>query len=416
MEWLKELQELLKEQCLDLTRYEHPIAKMEQAWTEIKTFYAYVPSRSGVELFEPTDIRLSRAEQKLTAVRANPAIGMAELLQQVERNLRDWIADNQYGYLMDFKITETGIVNVEVSGMLSEHASYGAKTKAELFTDALEVLRGKGFTIFKEKNMNHYWFEDTDNNRLLLEEELKHINAKFIHYHTAAKRNNEPRIIRDYKFCVDIYELVNVEEKHIEPRTVLSADDFKSLLHDVNEFCFALSTIRQMPELTQTCLGVMEGIFANLCKMLKIENDTTREYYARFAEERVKNMRIREIEKEIASTASFQDFSKIIAGKLDSIEKILEEHDFFKNDFFLDCYGRATLTVTQSRLGYDNFKGFETFAAYGRADELEILDSETNKQKLENLIPMFEVSDMSIIVKDGKRCIRRVTYTCRNFL
>ena len=416
MEWMKELQELLKEQCLDLTRYENPIEQMEQAWKDIKTFYAYVPSKSGIELFEPTDIRLSRAEQKLADVKANPAIGIAELLQQVERNLRDWISDNQYGYLMDFKITETGIVHVNVSGMLSEHASYGAKTKAELFSEALTTLQTKGFTVFKEKNMAHYWFEDTDNNRRLLEEVLNQINAKFIHFHTSAKRNNEPRIIRDYQFCVDIYDLVNIEEKKVEARTTLSADDFKSLLHDLNEFCFALSTIRQMPELTQTCLSVMEGIFANLCKMLKIENDTTKEYYARFAEERAKNMRIREIEHEIASIASFKDFGKIIAGKLDSIEDILEQHNFFKNDFSLDCYGRATLTVTQSRLGYDNFKGFETFAAYGRADELEILDTETNKQKFESLIPMFEVSDMTLVVKDNHRCIRKVTYTCQHFL
>jgi hypothetical protein len=416
MDWVKELQELFQEQSSDVTRYQPLVNQMEQFWNNVKTAYGYVPSDSGIRLFENSDVRLARAEQKLAAVKLNPAVGMGELMQQVERNLRDWISDNQFGYLMNLEFNEAGIAKATVSGMLSEHASYGTKTKEEVFAEALAVLKNKGFTVFKEKSMAHYWFEDTDNNKMLLENELKHINVKYITYHSKFMRAKEPRIIREYEFRVDVYDLLNIAAKEEKPREVLNADDFRTMSHDVREFFSAYSTIRQMPELTQVCLSVMEGIFANLCKMLKIENETTKEYYARFAEERAKNMRIREIEAEIASISNFKEFSKVVSERLDGIKNLLDKYNFFINAFTIDCYGRATLEVTQSRLGYDNFEGFETFAAFGRADELEILDTDANKKKFETLIPMFEVSEMSLMMKDNHRCIRKVTYTCNRFI
>lgn len=416
MNWVKHLKALLQEQCSDTERYGEPIAEMEKFWNEVKLYHAYIPSSSGIELFEPTDVRLKNAEEKLAAVKTNPACGIVELLQKVERNLRDWISDNQFGYLMDLEISEAGYAKAKVSGSLSEHASYGNKTKEQAFTEALDTLKAKGFVLQKDKSMNHYWFVDCDINKQLLESEFSAINARFFQFHSITRKVKEARVIREYQFQIDIYDLLTIPEKTEKKREVLNADDFRSLEHDVGEFISAYSTVRQMPELTHTCLSVMEGIFANLCKSLKIENDTTKEYYARYAEERAKNARIREIEAEIASVSNFKDFKRIVAERLDFISPILEKHDFFMDTFHLDCYGRATLVITPSRLGADRFEGFETFTAFGRADELEILDTETNKQKLENLLPMFEVTDMQLIIKDNQRCIRKVAYTCRRFL
>ena len=203
------------------------------------------------------------------------------------------------------------------------------------------------------------------------------------------------------------------QESH---RDVLNADDFHSLHKDVQEFFEAYSTIQQFPDLTSICLGVMEGIFANLCKMLKVETATMLEYYARFEEERSKNARIREIEAEIATLANFKDFRRIVSERLSFVEEALEHYSFYKNQFSIDCYGRATLEISPSKLGYEKFQGFETFAAYGRSSELEVLDTEANKTKLETLITGFEVTDMSIKIVDGHRCIRSIMYSCSRFV
>ena len=416
MDWLESLKELLNQQCSDFAQYKPLLLEMEEFWKQVKVYHNYIPCDSCIQLFEPADVRLKKAEEKLQKVKSNPACGMRELLQQVERNLRDWISDNQYGYLMEFDILETGYVKVKISGMLSVHASYGNKTKEEVYQEAIDKLKQEGFELCLGRNKIDHWFLDTDTNRDLIASKLTLINGAFLSFTSMSNMIKNERIIREYTFRTHISDLLQLTTKETKYRDVLNADDYRSLAHDLGEFVSAYSTVRQMPELTHTCLSVMEGIFANLCKMLNVETETSKEYYSRYEEERAKNQKIRNIEAEIATLANFKDFSKIIDDRLEPIRKKIEKHDFFLDSFFLDCYGRATLVLHQSRLGCDRFEGFETFPAFGRDDELEILDTESNKKKFEEFIPFFEVSNMELMVKDNRRCIRKVTYTCKSFI
>ena len=415
MNWRNELSDLLSQQCSDTEKYKPLISEMECFWNQIRTQYAYSPSDERLIMVESADVRLARVEAKLAAVKTTPSIGICELLEMVERNLRDWISSNQFGYLTNFQISEMGVANVTVSGLLMEHASYGNKTKEEAFTEALTVLAAKGFSVIKDAKMNHYWFHDTETNKQLLEKEFQSFNARITRY-LSVNKPNAHRVIREYEFSVNIQDLLNVAVKQESHRDVLNADDFRSLYKDVQEFFEAYSTIQQFPSLTSICLGAMEGIFANLCKMLKVETATMLEYYARFEEERSKNARIREIEAEIAALANFKDFRQIMSDRLSFIEEALEHYNFYKKQFSLDCFGRATLEISPSKLGYEKFRHFETFAAYGRRSELEILDTEDNKSKLETLLTGFEVTDMSIKIVDGHRCIRNVVYFCSRFI
>ncbi len=416
MDCLNQLKELLTNQCNNSERYRPHLLEMEALWKEIKTYHNYVPNDTCIELFEPTEVRLKNAEEMLQTVKNNPASGMTVLLKQVERNLRDWISDNQYGYVMNFLVLENGFVQVEVSGLLSHHASYGNKTKDELYQEAIGKLKQEGFELCLDRNKVHHWFIDSDINRQKLTEKLKMLNSEFISFRSATSITKTNSVIREYKFRTHLYDLLQLSTKELKTRDILNADDYAGLHHDIGEFISAYSTIQQMPELTNTSLSVMEGIFANLCKTLKVETETSKEYYSRFAEERAKNERIREIEAEVSKIANFKDFTKIVAERLDTIKPILDKHDLFMDEFYLDCWGGATLVVTKSYLGMDKFQGFETFPAFGREDELEILDTEFNKKKFEELIPFFEVSGIELKIKDNHRCIQKITYNCRRFI
>ena len=415
MEWIAELRKLFDAACVNADAYKPHLLQMEAVLNEHKNIYNYKPESIMLNMCEPADIRLQRAKEKLAKVQQNPSIGMQELLESVFRNFRDWVSENQLGYVAEFDLLQNGIARVKVSARTFMHNTYSDELKEERYRKQIANLNSKGFNLYKSKFGDEFVFADTDNNRKLLEEAFAIFQIGKMDFTTNNLMSKEGRAIRHYSFQVDPLCLLSINT-HKPIKNGLNKDDFTELHRELNNFVDAIHTIKAYPDLKDTCIGCMEGQLAHICRQLNIETETSKQYFNQYADERAKNQQIREIEAQIAKCANFNDLGKIIAERFQPIEEIMNQTGFYMDEFYINIYGCATFHIKPSHIGCEKFENFETFSSDARMSDAEILDNEHNKKALNNLFFLCQLQGLEIKTRDNIRYIAGVTYQIPNLL
>ena len=388
-----------------------------QAFLKVKDYHYTCPSN----LFhQTTDERLQQIIDKQKEAVEHPEMVIQEVSQNLLQVFDSFIGRYKIGFIHNAKMENTGFANIEIACLITSGFSDGKRESARQKLEMqMNFLRDVGFII--EHDKQNYFVKNCGQNeeklfKMLSERGARMITIKSredkidkINFRVAAKD------IKNFK-CEEItFELPVSEE--------LNKDEQIAIVRCCNEIVSTVGVLPAMENIKDTCCSVIESHFAQICDVFNFDCETRNSVKNRHADERNKNIKIREMEKSFADCIDADKIKEILYPLKEKLSlEVLRKTGFVIDEFSIGKYGNIDISFLYSTcplLYLEDTDAIakticETFDHNGGdadAETLYLLDTYENKDKLENIlyeiIPTIRLMEFNSSKVDRKYCIKR---------
>lgn len=406
--------------------YRAALEGTDMAFVEILSKLGYNPDADvnpTISLHRnPTDTRLEDAKKRLETFATNKEIGLFDFVKHAGTTMHNFLDVIKLGFLNDLTMEDSGLFHVKISCLLNESGLEHNTSTAKKFECQIKHLADFGLMeIEKIGHTRAYRFKDTDNNRNIIRVLLEERGARMIEIKSIGP------YIDGISFELDPKNLYNFSENPIDytlPKgEELNDDEMIRLKKLVSEIPSSLAFIKESPDMLQTCGFVAESSFSEIEEICEFNGTISKRVKERHAKERVTNMSIHEIEKEIGS-----QFPVEIAR--DTMEKIAATMAYFcvhnlhstSRNLRVDQWGNAKMDIRINQRSEDLLYAYywgdkhnepecpskdDIEAAYfdvvtNRNGGLRLKDNENNRDIISDFVKVcgFDVDSISAIRDD----------------
>ncbi len=277
-----------------------------------------------------TDERLANIEEKAEKAQSNPMVTLQEQSGKILSILRTFLSRYHVGFLHDVHINKYGTIEVEIPCLITQGTPPKEYSPRATFEAQLAFLRQHGFTIEKAKTRDIALLNTPDNQKLLCE--------------IFSSRGAKNIVLSVREDCIDritfFIKLQDIENFCCEPILVanekgeyLSDEELRTVMKLCSEILHTMDFISISPDMTNMCCGLIESYFADICEIYQYEGVSFKNVKARYADERAKNERIRDMEQ----TVDMMQYDEIRKG-INTLTETLNEELIRATGFSLDKF------------------------------------------------------------------------------
>lgn len=366
-----------------------------------------------------TDERLQQILDKQREAVEHPEMVVQEVSQNLLQVFDTFISRYKIGFIHDAVMEDNGFARVEIACLITSGFSDGKRESARQKLEMqMNFLRNEGFIIDHDKQ--NYFVKTCGQNEekifnLLSERGARLITIKSredridkINFRVAAKD------IKNFK-CEEIsFELPVSEE--------LNKDEQIAIIRCCNEILSTIGILPAMENIKDTCCSVTESHFSQICDIFDFDCETRKNVKERHAEERNKNIQIREMEKSFADCVDADKIKEILYPLKEKLSiEVLRRTGFVINEFSIGKYGNISVSFLYStcpllyledtnEIAKTICENFEHNGGDADAETLYLLDTYQNKEKLEEvlyeIIPTIRLNEFNSSKVDKKYCIK----------
>jgi hypothetical protein len=388
-----------------------------QSFLKAKDYHYTCPSN----LFhQTTDERLQQILDKQKEAVEHPETVIQEVSQNLLQVFDSFISRYKIGFIHDAKMENTGFANVEIACLITSGFSDGKRESARQKLEMqMDFLRNEGFII--EHDKHNYYVKTCGQNEEKLFKLLSERGARLI---TIKSREDK---IDKINFRVAAKDIKNFQCEEITFELPVSENLNKDEQIAVTRCCNEImSTLNMMPAMTNikdTCCSVMESYFAEICDVFDFDCETRKSVKNRHAEERSKNIKIREMEKSFADCIDADKIKEILYPLKEKLSmEVLRKTGFVIDELSIGKYGNINISFLYSTcpllymedtdaIAKTICDTFDHNSGDAGAETLYLLDTYENKDKLENIlyeiIPTIRLMEFNSSKVDRKYCIKK---------
>lgn len=368
---------------------------------------------------QTTDERLQQILDKQKEAVEHPEMVVQEVSQNLLQIFDSFISRYKIGFIHNAVMEDNGFAKVEIACLITSGLSDGKRESARQRLEMqMEFLRNEGFVIDHDKQ--NYFVKTCGQNEEKIFSMLSERGARLITIKSREDRIDKinfrvaAKDIKNFK-CEEItFELPVSEE--------LNKDEQIAIIRCCNEIISTIGMMPAMENIKDTCCSVTESYFSEICDVFSFDSETRTSVKARHAEERNKNMKIREMEKSFADCIDADKVKEILYPLKEKLSlEVLRKTGFVINELSIGRYGNINISFLYSTcpllyledteaIAKSICENFEHNGGDADAETLYLLDTYQNKEKLEEvlyeIIPTIRLMEFNSSKVDRKYCIK----------
>lgn len=385
---------------------------------------------TGVPLFKESPEEIyEKVLHKLELYDKAPCVALPDGIRKIFDILHDYVKENSLGFVSEFKISNTGIMQIKINCMIMTSTFVPKETPERQKERQLNTLEKLGLETVTRKDMGGLFLVASDKNIFILKDLFEQKKAKHVEIIIAENQIQEINFFLDpadiLLFVSEKSEPVNRE---INGLTEVELYNIKKHISDMLDAYSCYDSLR----IQGTCGYVLYASFAELSKIFKIETKIRKKIEDYHSKERSLNMQIEEKSELLGDKVNIKHFKKIISEISLELEKTFAEKlglnisnfsidrngfihfELKRNEEFciktLECMGIKTMPIQMFR---KIFITSDRISSYHSENEKSyILDMSENKVKLEKMIkemyPSAYIDKLELSKINGKFVIERI--------